>query len=803
MENKVLYIKILDCTEYDNNWRRYSFVSLDKYEPGRGVFGHTSLGALSIGGSYLVSGDDTDQKYLRRGHRWSIKATNVSEQLDMDMDMQMSLLAECDGIGDVSLATIAQYCTLMNVSIFDIGFNGIPANILTPAKRELIRDFVLSCEWENYLPETHMARIGLPSEYIHYLMINKTAEQRTAIVDAILLSPFAHLAPWYGYGLAAAEKVAAINKIDGDNKDRACAYVFHSMEELDVLGNSYVVDGYIQSYVQHSLAVNELQALSKSYLDSAVIQLIEDEKLVVDEQARLFLYDNYHAEQYIASDLAARMAVERVIAPDSLIREQAIRLADEYNMELSESQLCAVVRAVKSEGGVLLVDGGAGTGKTTVLQWILYLTGFMARMFNEEGADMPTYDLLAFTGKAADVLEAKTKAPTSTIQRRIGMDAENMRRNLIDRWEITSNITVIDEGSMVSARMLAGVLKAAVDPKTKIILVGDSEQLAPINVGKPFKDLLDAGVYPHVNLDVSYRVSSNSELYGVANGVREQFSLDIPSGARSVRIKPDLNIVPQVVEDYFDWIDAGHSVESIQVLSPVNADQFGQKHINKLIQERLFKGKPVNKIEFGYKSADGTRAHVFYVGDKVIHIVNDYNIPQYKRDGDGYSPLILDGEFSCGVMNGSIGRVVDIRKEIILEEEINYLVVEYKDHTFGHIYVKYTTKEMMNALRLAYAITIAKSQGDQWPKVLLLFPAHKGVYGKWGTRNTLYTGMTRTEHDLTIYGNLANIQEALQYSAINQRKTLLTEKAIAAFEEMLQREGVHGNSYAASRIQSG
>lgn len=394
--------------------------------------------------------------------------------------------------------------------------------------------------------------------------------------------------------------------------------------------------------------------------------------------------------------------------------------------ELNERQLQAVESIVDSQA--TLVHGAAGTGKTQTLK---------AAIEALERAEKK-YVLLAPTGKAALRITAATHRNATTIHRILySANVDELLRNV--------DIMIVDEASMVDAELMGDLCKKAIEFECRIALVGDPNQLPPVGPGRPFEDALLARVVPTIELKTIYRQSGDSWVLDNAARVLAGEMVDLTNTHDFTFIETDA-IEMQAIEYLGKRWSSGSHPSSFQVISPQRVDNQSYDsgattgRINTQVQGMTDPDGPgVFDFEWGSK---------FRTGDRVIQTSNNYR---------------------AGVVNGQQGAVtratpegVAVKFDEMLDKEIWYSDLSHDEES-----------PSPRELDLAFAITVHKSQGSQWPDIFFVADSK---HGRMLQRRLFYTAITRTEKHLTIAGSRDAIQRAIRTNFVNERKTLLQEK---------------------------
>ena len=427
-------------------------------------------------------------------------------------------------------------------------------------------------------------------------------------------------------------------------------------------------------------------------------------------------------------------------------------ITEKHGIELDPLQRDAVLTAGHS--GLLVITGGPGTGKTTTINTII-------RMFADEGK---TILLGAPTGRAAKRMSEATGWPASTIHRLLeyqgrpdedGEDGDQVRGHF-ERNEnnpLECDVVIIDEMSMVDIFLMNALLKA-IHRGTRLIMVGDANQLPSVGAGNVLRDIIASGVIRTIQLRHIFRQAAASDIVVNAHKINEGEPVDL-----SKRSKDFLFIKSQTPDQIFAAIAPlvlnklpgylGVDPFAFQIMTPQRKGALGVERLNQLLQEQM-NPKSSRKTE---KEIGGT---LFRVGDKVMQIRNDYNLIWEIRGRYG-----IPTEKGEGVFNGDIGIITEINSFA------QNLTVRFDDR-----FVEYAFKDC-ESLELAYAITIHKSQGSEYPAVIV--PMYQGP-SMLMNRNLLYTAVTRAKSCVCLVGNppifdqmLHNASEAKRYSSLGER----------------------------------
>lgn len=474
--------------------------------------------------------------------------------------------------------------------------------------------------------------------------------------------------------------------------------------------------------------------------------------LHADPATHVYRASIYYTELQVATMLKDLNVTVENAELDAKRAASIDEITEKNGIELDPLQRDAVLTAGHS--GLLVITGGPGTGKTTTINTII-------RMFADEGK---TILLGAPTGRAAKRMSEATGWPASTIHRLLEYqgrpdedeDGGDQVRGHFERNEnnpLECDVVIIDEMSMVDIFLMNALLKA-IHRGTRLIMVGDANQLPSVGAGNVLRDIIASGVIWTIQLRHIFRQAAASDIVVNAHKINEGEPVDL-----SKRSKDFLFIKSQTPDQIFAAIAAlvlnklpgylGVDPFDIQIMTPQRKGALGVERLNQLLQEQM-NPKSSRKTE---KEIGGT---LFRVGDKVMQIRNDYNLIWEIRGRYG-----IPTEKGEGVFNGDIGIITEINSFA------QNLTVRFDDR-----FVEYAFKDC-ESLELAYAITIHKSQGSEYPAVVV--PMYQGP-SMLMNRNLLYTAVTRAKSCVCLVGNppifeqmLHNASEAKRYSSLSER----------------------------------
>lgn len=547
-----------------------------------------------------------------------------------------------------------------------------------------------------------------------------------------------------GVGFKMADEIARKAGIFTDSDFRIKSGVLYTLLQATSNGHTYLPEEELLSQA------SELLRIEPSFIEKHLMDMQLDKRLVIREsEGKRIVY----ASQYYYMELnVAKMLHDLNIRgqmPEEEIRTQLLKIQKEGQIELDEKQVQAVVEAVNS--GLLIITGGPGTGKTTTINTII-------RFFESEEMEIL---LAAPTGRAAKRMTEATGYEARTIHRlleltgvpgddrSVGMHFDRNEENPLD-----ADAVIIDETSMVDIHLMQSLLKA-VNPGTRLILVGDVNQLPSVGPGNVLRDMIDSGSFNVVMLTKIFRQATQSDI--VVNAHKINRGEQVPLGKKSndflfiKREDPNtiINAMITLVQDKLPGYVHAKTYD-IQIMTPMRKGAIGVERLNSILQEYL---NPPGEGKAEKESAGVT----YRVGDKVMQIKNNYNIEWEVRNGYG-----IPVDKGTGIYNGDMG----IIREINAFAEL--VTVEFDE---GRM-VDYSFKQL-EELELAYAITIHKSQGSEYPAVVIpIFSGPRMLM----TRNLIYTAVTRAKSCVClvgmpeVFGEMVNNEmEQRRYSGLKDR----------------------------------
>lgn len=548
-----------------------------------------------------------------------------------------------------------------------------------------------------------------------------------------------------GVGFRIADEIAARVGIHMDSDFRIRSGILYTLVRASVEGHTCLPEKLLSS------RASELLGLSPEYMEKHYMDLAIDRKLVIKELdgIRYMYAANYYYMEMNTAVMLKELDISYEVSEKEL-RSRIHSIEKGTGLELDELQREAVREAACN--GLLVITGGPGTGKTTAINAII-------RYFEMEGMDI---FLAAPTGRAAKRMSETTGFEARTIHRMLELNGgvegtAGFERN--EQNPLETDVIIVDEVSMVDTSLIHALLKA-VAAGTRLILVGDASQLPSVGAGSILRDIIDSDQFHVVRLTRIFRQAAQSDIIVNAHKINrgQEVILDNKSMDFFFLKRFDANVIISVVIQLIQqklpkYVDA--KPFDIQVLTPMRKGLLGVERLNHILQQYL---NPPDKDKAEKEHGD----MVFREGDKVMQIKNNYQLEWEIRSRHG---LAIDK--GMGVFNGDMGLI----RSISNYQEI--VTVEFEE---GRM-VDYSFKQL-DELELAYAITIHKSQGSEYPAVVIpLLTGPKMLMN----RNLLYTAVTRAKKCVTLVGNditfqnmIQNVSEQKRYTGL---KNQLREKA--------------------------
>lgn len=547
-----------------------------------------------------------------------------------------------------------------------------------------------------------------------------------------------------GVGFRTADEIAARVGIRMDSDFRIRSGILYALLQATAEGHTYLPERELTERAARLLEVGTEQ-IEKQYMDLAIERkiILKQPEGADDMQAQVYAASFYYMEANTAVMLKQLNVGYDV--PEIELKQRIRSIEKQTGMVLDEHQAAAVREAVRN--GLLVITGGPGTGKTTTINTII-------KYFELEGLDI---FLAAPTGRAAKRMSETTGFEARTIHRMLelngGMEgAGGFERN--EQNPLEADVIIVDEMSMVDISLMHSLLKA-VAVGTRLILVGDVNQLPSVGPGSVLRDIIDSHVCNVVMLTKIFRQASTSDIIVNAHKINhgEEVVLDNKSMDFFFLKRYDADVIINVVLQLIGqklpkFVEA--TPFDIQVLTPMRKGLLGVERLNGILQ-RYLNPPAADKAEKEYGEI------LFREGDKVMQTKNNYQLPWEIRTKFG-----LTVDKGLGVFNGDMGiirRINDFAEMMLIEFDEGRMV-EYP-------------YKLLDELELAYAITIHKSQGSEYPAVVI--PLLSGP-SMLMNRNLLYTAVTRARRCVTLVGNDATFYQMVRNTSQQKRYSGLCDR---------------------------
>lgn len=560
-------------------------------------------------------------------------------------------------------------------------------------------------------------------------------------VNIIKENPYMLASNVDGVSFKTADMIAYNLGLPKNSHERICCAVTYVLRDAAYTnGHTYMPKSLFMEHIVYMLDITEIEA------ENAIAELVANREIFIDRiegEESIYLSGFYHDEKYIASRIRSMMESESEYAVSySLAEEETSEFEDRNHITLAKNQREAVITALT--GNCMILTGGPGTGKTTTLNAIISIL---------KGLNLKVA-LAAPTGRAAKRMAQLTGHEAKTLHRLLG--AQVMGNSHIFSHDeenvLTYDIIILDEVSMVDTALMASFLRA-VKPGGRVILSGDSDQLPSVGAGNVLHDLIESGVMPVVKLTDIFRQSEESLIIVNAHKINNGEIPELKERTRDfffMRRNTPQEVAQTITDLYRNRLPKSYGVNAltdIQVLTPTKKGITGTVELNKILQRSVNPSSP-EKLEHKYGDT------VFREGDKIMQTKNNYDMEYYTQSG----------ERGVGIYNGDMGIIDSIHTEE------KYMIISFDD---GKI-VEYPFTDL-DEVELSYAITVHKSQGSEFPYVLIPVAMYMPMLM---TRNLFYTAITRAKTMVILVGSEKIIENMTHNKSYTKRFTGLRERLL-------------------------
>ena len=557
-------------------------------------------------------------------------------------------------------------------------------------------------------------------------------------INVINKNPYKLAEDIRGIGFRVADDIAKKLGIDKYSKDRIFQGILYTLNQSTSNGNTYLP---LSVLIPQAVKVLDVEA---EYIKEGVIELAYTQKIHVEKDnndINVYLMPYYMAENGVCREMIRLSQVDfEDLKID--IKHEIKMIEKEDGIKLAQNQVMAVKEAV--EQGVVIITGGPGTGKTTTINTII-------KVF--ENNDQKVV-LAAPTGRAAKRMSETSNKEAKTIHRLLemgfGMDSDELTFMKNEEDPIDADVVILDEVSMVDVVLMYSLLRA-IKSGTRLLIVGDSDQLPSVGAGNVLKDLIDSEVINTVRLNEIFRQAQESMIVVNAHKINkgEPLKLNVKGKDFFFIKKEGDDILPEIVGIVSERLPKFYGVDKlkdIQVLSPMRKGNLGVNNLNIELQKSL---NPPNK----YKTEEAFAKRTFRVGDKVMQIKNNYTRKWKTEDGSNSGH---------GIYNGDIGYIYYIDKE---KKEIFVIFDGMKIVTYKY--------DELDELDHSFCTTIHKSQGSEFPIVVIPMT--------WAppmllSRNLLYTAVTRAKKQVVLVGDVKYLEFMIKNNRSSDRYSNLAVK---------------------------
>lgn len=598
---------------------------------------------------------------------------------------------------------------------------------------------------QNYGTERILAKLS------EYSIPNKLAFQvqdfyKEETLEIVEHYPYQLVEDIQGIGFKIADQLAQSLGIESTAPERFRAGLLHTLLTQSMeKGDTYLEAKELLEHTIELLESSRQIELDPSSIADELAHLIEEDK-VQNIDTKIFENSLFFAEEGIRSNLLRILEKGKQNKFEPKKIEAAIaQIENEFAISYDVTQKQAICDAINHK--IFILTGGPGTGKTTVINGIIAVYALLNGLDLRKSQDLPIL-LAAPTGRAARRMNELTGLPSATIHRHLGMTGDDDTSHLDDYLD--ADFIIVDEFSMVDT-WLANQLLSNISSNTKLLIVGDADQLPSVSPGQVLADLLKIPLLPQTKLEKIYRQSKDSTIVNLASQIQKGILPPdfIEKKADRSYFEAHSEHIPKMIERIVEAaLRSGIPAQDVQVLAPMYRGQAGIDHINQLMQNLI---NPVETEQIIFEATDCQ----YRQGDKVIHLVNDAE---------------------SNVFNGDLGYITDLLPAKYTDSKQDELTINFDGNE-----VIYPRSEWYK-IRLAYAMSIHKSQGSEFPVVILPITSssHRMLQ-----RNLIYTAITRAKSKLILLGEKSAFDFAVKNTG-TARNTYLIQR----FSDLLTDEKV-------------
>ncbi len=570
------------------------------------------------------------------------------------------------------------------------------------------------------------------------LALKVVQQYKQETIERIKENPYRLIDDVEGVGFRRADEIARRIGIASESPERFQAAALYAVKEAALSGGHvFVTAEELKEWVDRLL--DDDNPFSREERDRYLSHMVEEGRLF-EEEGKYYLPSLYYAERGVALRIRALLEEEVEEIPVHELYRAVGEVEEELGVAYADKQREAMMTAVTSP--MMILTGGPGTGKTTVIRGICHLfarlKGWSLDPKAYEGTERPyPIRLVAPTGRAAKRMSEATGLPAMTIHRLLGWRGEFFEHDA--DHPISGSVLIVDEVSMMDI-WLANQLLRSVPKGMQVLFVGDQDQLPSVGPGNVLHHLLQVEAIPRVELTEIFRQEKNSSIIHLAHALKRG---ELPDDL--LEPQPDRRFFPcsreqvlkVILQTYQQALNRGYTLFDVQVLAPIYKGPAGVDRINRTLQEAVNPGHP-DKKEIAWGD------HIFRLGDKVLQLVNHPEHPIY---------------------NGDMGLVVAIQEEAGPEDPVLWV-------RFDQVEVPYK-RNQLNQIALSYACSVHKAQGSEFP--IVIFPVLH-AYRRMLQHNLIYTGITRSKSYLILCGELNALSFGVRRQDRQERNSCLVER---------------------------